>query len=129
MHMGEPVQMLSSDHMSTFDACLTNSCEFGHICKTVPIEQNPAGFLCLNELELIKEPSAASQVYRNFELLAKEAIRYNLDIIMRNGKVPTKMLQMLSAKKPITTSNNEQTVSLTLRSLFILFLCLLFCVI
>ena len=126
--MGEPAQLLSPDHMSTFDACFSNPCEFGHICRTVPVEQNPAGFLCQNELELNKEPSAASQVYRNFELLAKEAILYNLNIIMKNGKVPTRMLQMLAAKKPITSSNNEQTVSLTLRSLLILFLLCLFCV-
>lgn len=119
MPMGEPDQLLSPNHMSTFDACFANPCQFGSICKTMPREQVPAGFLCLNELELNKESSAARQVYRNAELMAKDAIRFNLDLILKSGKASNTILKMLSSKMPITSSNNEQTVSLTLRSLLI----------
>jgi hypothetical protein len=60
-----------------FDPCLSSPCLFGKICHKM--DTAPAGFICLNELDHSVEISDARKIYRNMELLAKEAVILNMN--------------------------------------------------
>lgn len=62
-----------------FDPCLSSPCLFGKICHKV--DGTKTGFLCLSELDSSKEITEARNIYRNMELLAKEAILLNVNTI------------------------------------------------
>lgn len=71
------------------DPCLSSPCMFGRICKAVPPTQDvSSGFLCLNEIDANKDISDARVVYRNMEMLAKEAVLLNVATIQNHGQPP-----------------------------------------
>lgn len=90
-----------------FDPCLSSPCMFGRICQSMP--DVAAGFICLNEIDANKDVSDARVIYRNMELLAKDAFLLNVETITNHGVPPF-------AVGPDSTGVNQgQHVLLTLK--------------
>jgi len=90
-----------------FDPCLSSPCMFGRICQSMP--DVAAGFICLNEIDANKDVSDARVIYRNMELLAKDALLLNVETITNHGVPPF-------AVGPDSTGVNQgQHVLLTLK--------------
>lgn len=100
-----------------FDPCLSSPCMFGRICKTISEQEVSSGFVCLNEIDATKEISDARMVYRNMELLAKEAILLNVATIENHGQPPlsSSQQQALMMAQQQGARPQEQTVMMSLK--------------